>query len=367
MSATPQSAPEATDPASVPPERLLIVRLSAMGDVLHSLPAVCALRKAFPSTTIGWLLEERWAELLCAPAAPRHGARTPQKPVPHWVHTVRLREWRRLLLSRQTMRQISDAWKEVRSVGYNVALDLQGAIRSATLARWSGAALVYGSDAAWERPAAWLYNRKIRTHGRHVVEQWHSLAEALAGRRLAIENTELPHSQKVQESIDSRLGELTRNGFAVISPGAGWGAKQWPAERFGRVARQLALSGLPSVVNYGPGEEGLACVVVRESGGAAQPMQGSISELIALLRRARLFIGGDTGPMHLAAALNVPVVALFGPTDPARNGPYGTRSTVLRDPASVTSHARRAEADPGLIKIRPEDVVQAAEKLLGTK
>jgi heptosyltransferase-1 len=167
--------------------------------------------------------------------------------------------------------------------------------------------------------------------------------------------------------VDSKLKTFEIDRFAVISPCAGWGAKEWPAERYGAVAQDLAKTGLRSIVNYGPGEEGIANIVLREGGGAAQPMQGSISDLIALLRRAQLFVGGDTGPMHLAAALKVPVVALFGPTDPARSGPYGTPSVVLRDSTSVTSHARSATTDRGLMKIRSEDVVHAAEKLLSTK
>src|SRR5579872_1540998 len=127
----------------------------------------------------------------------------------------------------------------------------------------------------------------------------------------------------------------------------------------------LAGCGLQPVVNYGPGEEQLAREVERASGGAAQSFPCTISELIALARRARLFIGGDTGPMHLAAALRVPVVAIFGPTNPARNGPYGTRNIVLRSSLSQTSHARRHQPDPGLLQITPDDVVAAAAKLLG--
>jgi heptosyltransferase I len=364
MSATPQSVVAGPERTAISPNRLLIVRLSAMGDVVHSLPAVAALRRAFPTTTIGWLIEERWVELLAAPGAARRGERTPQKPLVDNVHTVRLKEWRRSLLSRQTTRQIATVWNEVRAAGYDVALDLQGAIRSAVLAQWSKAPVVYGAAEPWERPAAWLYNQKITTRGQHVVEQWHSLAEAVADRKLAIESAELPHSAQAEESVGSRLNAMKIDDFAVLNPGAGWGAKQWPAERYGAVARQLGKAGLRSIVNYGPGEEHLADVVQRDSGGAAYPMQGSISELIALSRRAKLFVGGDTGPMHVAAALKVPVVALFGPTDPSRNGPYGTSNIVLRDAASVTSHARHAGPDPGLMKIQPEDVVQAAEKLL---
>jgi heptosyltransferase-1 len=118
------------------------------------------------------------------------------------------------------------------------------------------------------------------------------------------------------------------------------------------------------MVNYGPGEEDLFRAVLAASGGAARPTKGSVTELIALTRRARIFIGGDTGPLHLAAALRVPVVAIFGPTDPARNGPYETRSVVLRSAESVTSHARRADAEVGMLGIGSEAVMEAARELL---
>jgi len=160
---------------------------------------------------------------------------------------------------------------------------------------------------------------------------------------------------------------LTEHGiadFAILNPGAGWGAKRWPAERYGQVARAIAATGVRSVLNYGPGEESLAQQAEAASEGAAVAMESSITELIALTRRARLFVGGDTGPMHLAAALNAPVVGIFGPTDPARNGPYGTRSIVLRNPASPTSHSRRADPDEGMLEISTEAVVTAARELL---
>jgi len=127
----------------------------------------------------------------------------------------------------------------------------------------------------------------------------------------------------------------------------------------------LADRGMRSILNYGPGEEELVRDAEAASGGAAQGWSCTITELIALTRRARIFIGGDTGPLHLAAALRIPVVSIFGPTDPARNGPYGTRSIVLRSAGSITSHARRALADEGMLEIGSEAVAAAANKLLG--
>jgi heptosyltransferase I len=152
--------------------------------------------------------------------------------------------------------------------------------------------------------------------------------------------------------------------FAMLNPGAGWGAKQWPTERYGDLASGLGATGLRCLVNFGPGEETLARAVESASGGAAQAIPCSLSELIALTRRARLFVGGDTGPLHLAVALQVPVVAIFGPTNPARNGPHGERSVVLRSPGSTTTHARRRRPDPGLLTISTHDVLNAARRLL---
>jgi heptosyltransferase-1 len=346
-------------------ERLLIVRLSAMGDVIHTLPAVHALREAFPKAHIGWLIEERWAELLCAPGSQRRGRRSSLRPLVDEVHTVNLKSWRRSLLSFSSLQRIATVWNDVRGAHYDFAVDLQGAMRSAVLARWSGVSAVYGAADARESPASLWYTRKVIARGRHVIEQNLSVAEAIVGHPVRPASIELPRDPQAEARIVQRLTEHGICEFSILNPGAGWGAKRWPAERYGEVARQLADLGVRSILNYGPGEEELVRTAEAASGGTAQGMNCTITELIALTRRARLFIGGDTGPLHLAAALRVPVVAIYGPTDPARNGPYGTRSIVLRSPESVTSHARRLEADKGMLAIGSDEVVAAAHKLLG--
>ena len=358
-------------------ERVLIVRLSAMGDVIHTLPAVHFLRQVFPQAFIGWLIEERWAELLCAPGSPRRGPRSVLRPLVDEVHTVNLKEWRKSRFSISTLQQAAKVWNDVRDVRYDVAVDLQGAIRSAVLARWSGARTVYGVAEPREAPASLWYTRRVVARGRHVIEQNLSVAEALVGHRAAMTPkelpcdlrndlpNELPKEPQAEQHISRQLAELGIGEFAILNPGAGWGAKRWPAERYGEVAGKLAAQGIASILNYGPGEEELVRAAEAASGGTARAMSSTITELIALTRRARLFIGGDTGPMHLAAALRVPVVAIFGPTDPARNGPYGTPSIVLRSAESVTSHARRAAPDEGLLAIGSDAVVAAARELLG--
>ena len=344
---------------------LLIVRLSAMGDVIHTLPAAQLLRDAFPNAMIGWLVEERWAELLCAAGTSRRGERSPQRPVVDWVHTVDLKSWRRSLFTLGTVQEIAKVWNDVRAAHYDVAVDMQGAIRSALLARWSGARVIFGAAEPRESPASLLYSRRVVARGEHVIEHYLSLAEAITQSALKAPSVKLPHDPAAEERIDRRLQQEDLSDFAILNPGAGWGAKRWPAERYGRVAKVLAAEGVRSVLNFGPGEEVLAREAEAASEGAAKAVKCTITELIALTRRAKLFIGGDTGPMHLAAALRVPVGAIFGPTDPARNGPYGTRSVVLRNPASPTTHARNSQPDEGLLEISVGAVVDAARALLG--
>ncbi|MFZ1007052.1 MAG: glycosyltransferase family 9 protein [Candidatus Sulfotelmatobacter sp.] len=354
-------------------KRVLIVRLSAMGDVLHTLPAVHALREALPQAFIGWLIEERWAELLCAPGIARRGSRSSARPLVDEVHTVNLKQWGKSPFSISTAQHVATVWNDVRGTNYDVAVDLQGAMRSAVLARYSGARTVYGAAEPREAPASLWYTRKAVARGQHVIEQNLSVAEMvlqsmgvpLPRRAFTAEfRCNLPRDSQTERRIEQRLVECGIREFAILNPGAGWGAKRWPAERYGEVARKLAAQGLRSILNYGPGEEELVRAAETAGGGTALAMSCTITDLIALTRRARMFIGGDTGPLHLAAALRVPVVAIYGPTDPTRNGPYGTHSVVLRSAYSLTNHARRSAPDEGLLGIGSEAVVAAAEKLL---
>jgi heptosyltransferase-1 len=257
---------------------------------------------------------------------------------------------------------MATASSDLRAIGYDTAVDFQGAVRTALLARWSRAAVVYGDVQPRENAASMWYSRQIRTSGVHVVEQALFLAEAVTQRPASAPQAEFPVDPDAEKHITALAGEA--RDFAILNPGAGWGAKQWPAERYGLVASALAKDGLRSLVNYGPGEEALADAVESASAGAARKISCSVSELIALTRRARLFVGGDTGPMHLAAALQVPVVAIFGPTNPARNGPFGTSSIVLRSASSLTSHARRREPEKGLLEISGDEVIASARRLL---
>lgn len=344
--------------------RLLIVRLSAMGDVIHTLPAAQALREAFPDAMIGWLIEERWVELLCAPGTPRRGPRSAQRPLVDWIHTVKLAGWRKSMFTMPTIEQIVRTWNDVRSAHYDIAIDLQGAIRSSVLALWSGAPVIHGSSLPRELPASMFYTRQTIPNGSHVIEQNLAVSSAVVERKLSASRISFPVDRGADERIQQRLDAAGIGEFSILNPGAGWGAKRWPAERYGNVARALAAYGMKSIVNYGPGEEDLARQVENASDGSAKSIHCSISELIALTRRASLFIGGDTGPLHLASALQVPVVAIFGPTSPERNGPYGTRSIVLRNPASPTTHTRNPNPDEGMLGIGVDAVVDAARKMI---
>ena len=335
-----------------------------MGDVVHALPAAAMLREAFPHAQIGWLIEERWVELLCAVSAARSGPRSVQRPLVDVIHAVNLKKWRKALTSNLTWERIGAGLSHLRAFHYQVAVDLQGAVRSAILARWSGAPAIYGAAKARENVASMWYTRKVITERAHVIEQYAEVAGAVTGHSREIPDAVFPSDAAAEKAVEKRLQELGLQDFVILNPGAGWGAKQWPAERYGELAQALAERGIRSIINFGPREEELAQIAEKASGGSAHALSFSIGELIALTRRARLFIGGDTGPMHLAAALHVPVVALFGPTDPARNGPYRTRSLVLRNPASRTSLSHRHEADLGLLAITPAKVLCAAEQLL---
>jgi heptosyltransferase-1 len=343
--------------------------MSAMGDIIHSLPAVAALRQAFPSAIIGWAIEDRWAELISAPSLPQSG-RSEAQPLVDIVHRVQTRAWRSSPLSTATRREIKSVIADLKKTGYDVSIDLQAAIRSALLGRLSRARTRIGFAKPRESLSKLFYTQTVHTPAVHVVDQGMELAENVSGKNDLRVEFPLPCDAASEAWCDAELRKLG-NDFVIMNPGAGWGAKCWPAARFGELAKRLKQQGLATVLNLGPGEEALGREVEAASGGAAQPVCCSVSQLIALTRRARLFVGGDTGPVHLAAAQDIPVAAIYGPTNPARNGPYGpkgsnsTRVRVLRNPESRTSHARRSAPESGLLQITVDDVFAAASKLIG--
>ena len=343
--------------------RLLVVRLGAMGDILHALPAVTALRQAHPGWQIGWVVEPRWQALLAAPGASKRGS---AMPVVDRLHFAAMREWKRHPLSGTTRNEIGNLRHELRQQSYDAVLDLQGAIRSAAIGRMSGSKRLIGESVPREWPAHWLFTERVATHTVHVIEQDVELASAVAGDTLATVEPMLPFDIEAERWSYTQLAPASPREFArpvvLITPGAGWGAKRWPPERYAIVAKGLADRGFRVLVNAGPGEEELAAPIIAE--GVAARLNATLPQLIAITRRVALCIAGDTGPLHLACAVGRPVVGIYGPTDPSRNGPYGVPTRVLRSPGSRRDHSRRTEPDPGLLTITPEDVLRAADELL---
>jgi heptosyltransferase I len=344
--------------------------MSAMGDIIHSLPAVAAVRQAFPSAMIGWAIEDRWAELISAPSAGQQG-RSPAQPLADVVHRVNTRAWRSSPLSAATRKEIKAVITDLKKYRYEVAIDLQAAIRSAVLGRLSGAQARIGFAAPRESLAKLFYTQTVRTPAAHVVEQGMQLAESISGRNDLRIEFPLPCDAESESWCDAQLRDYGISDFVMMNPGAGWGAKCWPVARYGALAKEFKRSGLATIANVGPGEEGLANELEAASDGSTKAIFCSLAQLIALTRRARLFVGGDTGPVHLAAAQSIPVVAIYGPTNPVRNGPYGPHGpnhghiAVLRNPESQTSHARLSAPESGLLQITVEEVFSAASKLLG--
>jgi len=341
--------------------RLLVVRLGAMGDILHALPAVTALRRMHPSWVIGWVVEPRWRGLLAAPGAAERGR---AMPVVDRLHYAATRDWRGKPLTMKTLRSIRALRQELQTAGYDAVIDLQGAIRSAVVGRMAGHRRVIGEAEPREGIARWLFTERVPTHGAHVIEQDLELVAQIAGDELEHVPPDLPIDPAAEAWCDDLLRSSGERHVALINPGAGWGAKRWPVERYAEVARGLMARGLRVLVNAGPGEEPMADVIVKGASSAAIPLAMSLDQLIAVTRRVSLCIAGDTGPLHLASALGRPVVGIYGPTDPSRNGPYGTRFRVLRSPESRRDHTRRPEPEAGLLTITPEAVLQAADELL---
>lgn len=355
-------------PADFQNVRILIVRLGAMGDILHALPAVTALRTALDATSpgswIGWAVEPQWIPLLSANFRPHRSARGPQMPVVDGVHPVKAKRWAHHPFSTSTVIGIRDLRRALRAKQYDVCIDLQGAIRSALVGRMAQASRMIGEANPREPLARWLFREGIETTGVHVVEQALEVVNAAFKENFVYQPPALPSDPAAEIWCEQWLEKRKIERFVLMNPGAGWGAKRWPAERYATVAAELAKMGYATVVNVGPGEARLAEIVCDKERARSFMMRGSITQLIECTRRASLFVGGDTGPLHLAAALKVPVVGIYGPTDPARNGPYGTRNRILRHPASKRDHSRKREPEAGLLTITADDVLEAAEQLL---
>lgn len=344
--------------------RLLVVRLGAMGDILHALPAVTALRLAHPEWVIDWVIEPMWSALLTTgvTATRDTASAASRQPIVDKIHLAPTRQWRHNIFAGQTRSEIGALKRSLRAEHYDAVIDFQGALRSAVIGKLASSRRFIGEAKPRERVASWLFTDRVATRGVHVIEQDLELAAAVAGDTLTAIQPLLPFDPDAELWADNLLAP-GESGI-LINPGAGWGAKRWPVERYAEVARALLNRGFRVFVNAGPGELTLADTVVQRTGGGATALVCSIEQLIAITRRMRLTIAGDTGPLHLACALGLPVVGIYGPTDPSRNGPFGTSFKVLRSPESRRDHARREAPEAGLLTITPDEVLQAAEMLL---
>jgi lipopolysaccharide heptosyltransferase I len=325
---------------------LLVVRLGSLGDLVHTLPAVAALHRADPARPIDWLVDAVHEEFLrLVPILASVITLTAPTPA-GWLAV------RRALHARR----------------YDVAVDFQGLLKSGALARLSGARRVVGFDrVSLREPAARLfYTETVDVRGTgHVVWKNMRLARGLGAVGEALEFPIAP----VESAATERVLERTPAPFVLLNPGAAWPNKRWPPDRFGRLAVHLReRHGLPSVVIWGPGEAEIADAVSAASSGAAVAApETALPDLVALARHARLIVSGDTGPVHIAAAVGVPVVALFGPTDPGRNGPWADADRSLSRYAGCACHYQRRCQREGrwcLAEITVEEVVDAVDRRL---
>jgi heptosyltransferase I len=351
--------------------RVLIVRLGALGDIVHAIPAAAALRRAFPAARIDWLVSARHREIL---------------------DLVPVVDGRLLVNDRSGASagmSLPAAIRVLRRGRYEVAFDLQGLLKSALLARASGAARVAGFAAPYARerfaplfytdpydPGAAGAEQSIGSRQsavsssigprepRHVVALNLGLLSVVGVNAPAVE---FPIAE-VRSDAARTVHRQTGGRYALLNPGAAWPNKRWPAVRFAALAVELrARHGLTSIVLWGPGEEGLAAEVVSAAGGAAQlsPRTG-VADLVALARGAALMVSGDTGPLHLAAAVGTPLVGIYGPTRPARNGPVSTDDlTVSRDSVCQCHHRRQCRlARMCLLDLDVAEVVAAVDRRL---
>jgi heptosyltransferase-1 len=332
-------------------ERFLVVRLTALGDILHTVPAVAALRAAHPRAKIDWVVERKWAPVI-------EGSPAIDEVIP---------------FDRRSIWNTVECIARLRENRYDCAIDFQGLYKSSILAAFSGAPRRIGFERAWAREegAAMFYTERITPAGRHVSELNYSLAERAGASRPAAPDYPLRVPAGGAASVRARLHDLRISGeYVVVGPAASWRAKCWPPERFGILCRELegratAGCGAHVVVIQGPGEKSVVDEVLR----AAAPVRPAviaptIEELMGLVAHAQYVVAVDSGPLHLAAALGTPVVGLYGPTDPARNGPFAPGAAIVHKalPEEI-SYKRRANYSASMLRISVEDVLAAIDSL----
>jgi lipopolysaccharide heptosyltransferase I len=296
-----------------PPAKILIIRLSSLGDILHALPAFQSLRETFPAARIDWLVDKKAGFLPSAVEGIDNVFVIDTKS----LRDGNLKPWR----------DAAKLLRTLRTVRYDISLDFQGLLKTAILSLLCGAGERLGFDRGLvrEKPSHWFYTRRLNYRGptAHVVALNQMLAETAGAAK-----SRAPVRFVPDDRTACRIKELLRkqqlSDYVVINPGGGWTTKRWSPSRYGALAARIQNElGMPVVVTIGPEEGALYDEIARNaSGPVPRCLQVSFMELIPLLRRARLLVGGDTGPFHLACALGTPVVGILGPTAPARNGPW---------------------------------------------
>jgi lipopolysaccharide heptosyltransferase I len=296
--------------------RILVVKLGSIGDIVHTLPALAAMRRALPEAEISWVVERRTAEILR------------DNPFINSLIEVDTKALRRWPMSGETLLALRQQLRRLRASSFDSALDFQGLLKSAFIARLSGAGRVYGFNAeALREPASrFLLTKTVRPPAQaHVIVKNLTLAASALAIEVPSDPAEYEFpiaTTRAQEGEALEVSAGTGGGFAILNPGGGWPTKMWSAERFGALADELWTNyGLSSVVTHGPGEEELASSVVKASrSGKARAVSLSLKGFYALAKLASVYVGGDTGPTHLALAARTPIVGLFGPTEWWRNG-----------------------------------------------
>jgi lipopolysaccharide heptosyltransferase I len=326
---------------------VLIVKLSSLGDVVHALPVAATLRARLGGARIAWAVERREAAVLAG------------HPALDEIITVDTRGWRRLGGLATAARAVRSLASRLAAARFDVVIDLQGLIKSGLLVALTRAPqrVGYARRDLREPLSAIFTNRRLdRPAGRHVVEQYLALLEPL-GLGAPVLEFRLPSEPAAEAGADAFFaasGLKPRDRVVVLNPGAGRPDKRWPTDRFAALARRLADESMARVVVvWGPGEDIAARAITDGTGGrVTMAPPTDLLQLIALLRRASVVVAGDTGPLHLAAALGRPCVGLYGPTAAWRNGPYGPGHRALQG------------ADNQITSIEIDPVVRAVVELL---
>ncbi|MBV9209128.1 MAG: lipopolysaccharide heptosyltransferase I [Acidobacteria bacterium] len=342
--------------------KILFVKLGSIGDIVHTLPSLAAVRRALPRAEISWVVERRAAEILR------------DNPLLNRLIEVDTKALRRWPVSGETLLAPRQQLRRLRASTFDTALDFQGLLKSAAIARLSGAKLRYGftRENLREPASRFLLTKTIKTPPRsHVIVKNLSLAAGALGVDVPTNPSDFEFpialsSEHESEALEALEGFKT--GFAILNPGGGWPTKLWSAERFGSLADELwEHQGLRSIVTYGPGEDELAGRVVKASlSASATARKLSLKGFVALAKRAEVYIGGDTGPTHLAVAAGAPVVGLFGPTEWWRNGsPHPSDICVERNEIGCRADCHRRSCSQWIcMEIEVERVLHAVRERL---